>query len=123
MNKLFLATVCIFVLALSACTHLLIKPAPLCALKCEKAAKICQKTCNSNCGQCTAYAKQSAGKAYTQYLREHYIMGQRITRNLNSYRDPLQCRKTTCNCHADYQVCIQACGGIIKKQRKAPTFC
>jgi hypothetical protein len=42
---------------------------------------------------------------------------------LNSYRDPLQCRKVTCNCHADYQVCIQSCSGVIHKQLRVASAC
>jgi hypothetical protein len=35
-----------------------------------------------------------------------------VSRDLNSYRDPLQCRKVTCDCLADNNVCKASCRGL-----------
>lgn len=94
-----------------------------CSQGCEIKQEKCQESCRNNCVQCSAHANQTSKLSYRQYQREQVIRGGTIARQLKSYRDPLQCRKTTCNCKADYQVCIQACGGKIHKELRAAPVC
>lgn len=99
------------------------RPPPPCRQACLDKMLICQKACRNNCNDCTAFNIATAKNAYYCYVHEQRIKGTRLTRTLNSYRNPLQCRKTTCSCPKDYQVCIQACGGQIFKQLKVPSNC
>lgn len=88
-----------------------------CHTTCQQKLQECGQVCHDNCFECTQRAIQRAVRHDAQYLREQCVQGRIITRELKSYRDPLQCRKTTCNCWADYQVCAQSCTGIIHKQQ------
>lgn len=94
-----------------------------CMASCEQRSSACNATCRNNCQQCLAYSRQSAVEDYLYYQHEQYVKGGTIARELKSYRDPLQCRKTTCNCSSDYQVCMQACGGVIRKQLRVAPVC
>jgi hypothetical protein len=95
----------------------------MCKASCDVRARECNKTCRNSCPQCTAYADQSTSESYLYYQHEQYVKGGIIARELKSYRDPLQCRKTTCNCPADYNVCIQACGGVVRKRLQVTPVC
>lgn len=114
---------------LAGCSHFNLGKQPVnpvfaaCKMNCDQRAAACQKVCRNNCPQCCSYANQSAANAYYDYRHEQIVKGGFIVRQLKSYRDPLQCRKTTCNCKADYQICIQTCGGRIPKQLKAAPQC
>lgn len=136
MKKIF--TLFFMIISLSACTHpwlfrgqhiIVTKKAPAqclpltCQQRCEIEADKCHAMCRNNCAQCSAYANQSAKTSYRKYQREKVIEGGTIARQLKSYRDPLQCRKTTCSCKADYQLCISSCGGKIRKQLKETPVC
>lgn len=94
-----------------------------CKFSCVQQRTVCNKVCTNNCPNCTAHAAQHTENTYKKYMRQEQIQGGIIFRELNSYRDPLQCRKVTCNCSADYNVCIQSCTGIIKKQLRALPYC
>lgn len=86
-----------------------------CKQQCQKNARICDDACVNNCAACNICSKKKASNSYANYLREQCIQGGNIARELNSYCDPLQCRKTTCDCVADYKICIQSCASIIHK--------
>ena len=94
-----------------------------CTASCEQRAAQCNRTCRNNCQQCQAHVAQMTAKDYSRYVHEQSVKGGFIARNFNSYRDPLQCRKVTCNCRADYQICVQSCGGVVKKQLQAAPYC
>jgi len=117
------------IILLTACTHhTSTTPAKqdyaTCAASCEKRAEQCNSRCRNNCQQCQAYTDQITARHYGKYVSEQYVKGRTIARNLNSYRDPLQCRKVTCNCRADFRICIQeSCGGVVKKQLQAAPYC
>ncbi|WP_419418523.1 acyltransferase [Legionella sp. D16C41] len=95
----------------------------LCTVVCEQRAQACNKTCRNSCPQCVAFSKQSTSESYLYYQHEQYVKGGEIIRELNSYRDPLQCSKPTCNCRQDYRVCVQACIGAISKQLRSVHVC
>lgn len=95
----------------------------VCAASCEQRSDQCNASCRNNCQQCQAFSKQTTMEHYRHYVHEQNVKGRSIARDLNSYRDPLQCRKITCNCRADYRVCIQSCGGVVKKQLQAAPYC
>lgn len=94
-----------------------------CQLSCKTKLNQCRQTCQNNCIRCGDRANQIMRKGYHQYTREECVRGGMITRQLQSYRDPLQCRKPTCNCQADYRVCTQSCTGVIKKRLQVEPVC
>ncbi len=96
----------------------------VCKMACQQRLTACNQVCYKNCPTCTKVANASAARHYSQYKQEQCVQGGIIARDLKSYRDPLQCRKTTCNCWADYSVCVQACAGVIHKRLQiAPVCC
>lgn len=108
---------------LGSCSYHATPQAKACTLSCEQRASACNKVCRNNCAQCTAYNFQTAASHFNHYFHESAVNGQIIKRDLNSYFDPLQCRKTTCNCRADYVACVQSCGGVVKKRLQAAAVC
>ena len=98
-------------------------PTSQCEQACEIQARQCQKICLDSCQRCTRGADTRAAKHYALYQHQQIVQGETIALELQSYRDPLQCRKTTCNCGADYSVCRQACGGKIHKRLQVVRAC
>ncbi|HVT62826.1 MAG TPA: hypothetical protein VHD33_04985 [Legionellaceae bacterium] len=84
----------------------------LCAEKC----KHCRAVCDQDPLTCNAKADAMAAVHFNQYRRQQRIQGLPMTEELQSFRDPLACMKTTCNCAVDYRVCRQACRGTISKR-------
>lgn len=95
-----------------------------CVKTCEKRWQACHAVCRKNCQACVDSSNASTVCQYRRYMHEQYVQGNIVTRDLQSYRDPLQCRKTTCHCLADYQDCSQMCtGNIYKRLQIAPACC
>ncbi len=94
-----------------------------CKFSCQQRLDSCNKVCHNNCRECSATSCRAAAGSYDRYKHEQCIKGGIVARNLNSYRDPLQCRKITCECAADYQVCIQSCAGVIHKRLQVASTC
>ena len=95
-----------------------------CIASCQTRLATCGKLCKNNCPRCKANSRCHTKKHYCKYVHEERVKGGFVARELNSYRDPLKCRKVSCNCQADYSACYQSCGGVIRKQLKvAPTCC
>ncbi|MBA3537051.1 MAG: acyltransferase [Tatlockia sp.] len=92
-----------------------------CAATCVNRLTTCTKVCRNDCPQCIVASNKKTARNYDKYVREQCIKGQIIALQLNSFRDPLQCRKITCNCPADYEVCLQSCGGpVIQRLQHVP---
>jgi hypothetical protein len=109
---------------LSGCVHQnTVSAIAACKMSCQSKLNVCQKTCDNSCLQCAAKANQMTRQSYNRYVNEQCVRGGYLTRQLQSYRDPLQCRKITCECVADYQVCAQACTGVIRKRLQVPLTC
>jgi hypothetical protein len=113
---------CLFLI--SGCMH---RVNPSCTAACETRYQTCNKVCRNTCSQCTAAAGQSRDRHYGHYINEQYVKGGMIALQLNSFRDPLQCRKVTCSCREDYRICLQSCGsgasGVIKKYLEHAPLC
>ena len=100
------------------------RPLTPCETKCEQQLSQCVKSCDDSCRKCKAVVSARAHAAYFYYTHEEEIKSGYIIRDLKSYKDPLQCHKTTCACPADYAVCMSGCQGVIFKQlRVADTSC
>ncbi|TAL65145.1 MAG: acyltransferase [Legionella sp.] len=122
MNLLIRLLICFMALSLSGCNTLSISNKP-CAQMCVQKLNHCKSSCVNNCPACSSASRYKTATNYSKYVHQQRIQGQIIARELNSYRDPLQCRKTTCNCSADFSTCIQACTGVIKKRLQAVPYC
>jgi hypothetical protein len=94
-----------------------------CQTNCRELYELCKTQCLNHCAHCTEVADESAADRYEQYVQEQEVQGGTIARELNSYIDPLQCRKITCNCSADFTICDQGCTGVIQKQLRAKPYC
>lgn len=95
----------------------------VCKASCQQRQMACNKTCENNCPNCCLIANQRAARDYQHYKKRQKIQGYGVVRQLNSYRDPLQCRKTTCECPTDYRTCIQTCTGKIPKRLQVAPSC
>jgi len=94
-----------------------------CKSTCQQRLMVCNKICDNSCPNCCLSANQRAAREYSHYKHQQSIQGNSIVRRLNSYRDPLQCRKTTCECPTDYRTCIQTCAGKIPKRLQVAPDC
>lgn len=94
-----------------------------CEANCIKKSQICHHSCRNNCAECSAFARQSTARQYAHYEWEQVVKGKIIALELNSFRDPLQCRKVTCDCKADYQICMQSCSGVVQKSLQHAPVC
>ena len=94
-----------------------------CKKTCQIKRAACFDICDDGCKPCEFAADKRAERHYQAFKREQCVRGGTITRELQSYRDQLQCRKTSCNCQDDYQVCVQSCHGVIRKRLKIPPVC
>ena len=127
-RTIFCTMLCFVLLGLVACAsqQLVVKrinDRGLCKNVCQERLNSCNHECHNNCQECTQGSNCSTARDYNKYKHEQCVQGGIIARELNSYRDPLQCRKTTCDCYADYNVCIQSCNGLIHKRLQAAPVC
>lgn len=87
---------------------------------CDKACQTrwnqCNHLCDQNSALCNAKADAVAAVHFNHYKRQQCVKGEGITLELKSFRDPLACTKTTCECAQDYDVCRQSCQGSIYKR-------
>ena len=128
MNYLIRLLFCMMLVGLVSChsQYLSIahyKEVKQCKNICLQTYRTCKPTCINNCRTCRAKANYSAMVHYDKYAHEEQVQGGNNTRDLNSYRDPLQCTKVTCDCEADMDVCVQNCTGVIKKQYRVIPNC
>jgi hypothetical protein len=94
-----------------------------CRIKCTETLKECNKSCFNNCVNCSALSNVEAAQKFKRYKHQQLVQGKIVALELQSFRDPLQCRKTTCSCKDDFRVCIQSCRGKIHKTLKVAAAC
>ena len=129
MNFLFRLFYCIILLiGLSGCIsqqNTLVKPQKInqCMSVCVQHLESCKRNCTNNCINCSFSATDTAAVNFFKYTNEIQVQGGYINRRLKSYRDPLQCRKVTCNCTSDFLTCKQSCTGIIQKRLQSLPYC
>ena len=125
-SKFFIS--CLGILILTGCSHQTVDQSVInkqsCIALCQKHLEACRKNCQDSCVNCVASANRHMARRYNKYMHEEWVQGKVVTRELQSYRDPLQCRKNTCNCRVDYTICTQSCNGTIyKRLQRAPICC
>lgn len=119
----------VLVVSLSACSRTPREDAQracaqrACIQQCQIKKTACQNACSTSCKQCEADVNASMIKRYKTYVHEQCVQGERVALQLQSFRDPLQCRKTSCDCLADFRVCVGACRGNIRKSLQVTPFC
>ncbi len=120
-----LSTIILFGLASCATHHNINKSVSInqCKMVCTQRAQECAGLCVDSCRNCSTASCRATALRYSKYIHEQRIEGAIIARELNSYRDPLQCRKITCNCAADFNTCTQNCTGIIQKRLQSVPYC
>ncbi|WP_131775561.1 acyltransferase [Legionella impletisoli] len=113
------------ILLLTACAKHPMTPHQIaCKAECAKRFEACCKVCKNSCKNCSQCTTQAAARSYAQFKHRQCVQGAMISRELQSFRDPLQCSKTTCECIGDYRICEQSCTGLIHKRLQvAPTCC
>ncbi len=94
-----------------------------CHLQCIATLDKCNIQCRNNSRECNVLANMQAASRFKEYKRRQIIQGRIIVEELQSFKDPLQCRKVTCSCQEDFRVCKQSCRGKIYKYLKANAAC
>ncbi len=110
-------------LVLVACVRQDTKDLAPCKKRCERMYRVCSQVCQDNCQNCAIVSNNQTIRNHNKYKHEICVRGGVIARDLNAYRDPLKCRKTTCDCLADYQICRDSCEGIIQKRLQVAQVC
>jgi len=123
MNVVLRLIACMVVFLLSSCATVNTTTSGECKQMCIQKLNSCKSICTNNCPNCSASSAYSSTINHAKYVHEQRIVGGYVARELNSYRDPLQCRKVTCNCSADYSACNQKCTGVIRKSLEAVPYC
>ncbi|MDF1757759.1 MAG: hypothetical protein P1U74_05635 [Legionellaceae bacterium] len=94
-----------------------------CRLKCAETRDECGRTCINSCRNCKALSYIQASQRFKRYKSQQNVQGEIVNLELQSFKDPLQCRKTTCSCPDDYRVCLQSCQGKIHKGLRVAAAC
>jgi len=123
MNSILRLLLCCLFICLSGCATQHMQQVKQCKAVCLQKFNECRSTCTNNCPNCSASSSHTSSTNYAKYVHQERIMGGIVARELNSYRDPLQCRKVSCNCSADLSTCAQNCTGIIQKRLEAVPYC
>ncbi|KTC79681.1 hypothetical protein [Legionella cherrii] len=128
MNSFLRLVCCTIILGLGSCQGL--KQSALkaqeeqrCNMTCMQHFEFCRQNCVDNCPTCSYKAQRTAGKNFAKYVHERKVEGKKVMRELNSYRDPLQCRKVTCDCLFDLAICKKGCTGVIPTKLHVIPYC
>ena len=118
-------TAIIMILLLSGCSTYVdhLREMKACRLKCSGIQKRCEHACRNNCQNCNVLSNTETAVHFNHYKHQQNIQGSIVALELQSFRDPLQCRKPTCDCKVDFGVCLQSCRGKIRKRLKVVQPC
>ncbi|MDP3560645.1 MAG: acyltransferase [Legionellaceae bacterium] len=94
-----------------------------CKQVCSQRLQRCEHSCRNNCQNCRAVAMTEAALHFNQYKKQQCLQGEIVALQLQSFRDPLECRKVTCACTPDFDVCVQSCKGRIHKRLRGVAPC
>lgn len=128
MNSFIRLLCCTIMIGIAGCQglkqHALkVQAVERCNAICTQHFEFCKQHCVDNCSNCSAASQKKAAKNFEIYVYEREVEGKRVMRELNSYRDPLQCRKVTCDCLADFAMCKEGCAGVIEKKLHVVPYC
>lgn len=88
----------------------------MCYMHCEQRWNHCTQICDEDANRCHAKNDTTAAAHVVRYQQQQAVKGQIIIAALQSFRDPLACRKTSCDCAQDKSMCKEACRGTIYKR-------
>ena len=94
-----------------------------CEKTCGQEQSMCLRRCKDSCKACQVRENKKMVHLYKTYIHEQCAQGKRVALQLQSFRDPLQCRKSSCDCPADYRVCMSSCTGQIYKSLQITPVC
>lgn len=128
MNSFLRLIFCTIILGLWGCQELqqnALKGQALeqCKMACIQHIEFCRQNCVNNCPNCSYISQRTAKENFAKYVHERKVEGKKVMRELNSYHDPLQCRKVTCDCLSDFAICKKGCTGVIPKKLQAVPYC
>ncbi len=81
------------------------------------------KYCTNDSQLCYANANAQADTEYKRYVKQQKIEGRLIDYDQDSFLDPLQCAKLSCDCEADYRACYKMCGGFVQVNKRCVANC
>jgi hypothetical protein len=94
-----------------------------CIQQCMKTKDRCLSLCTNDQDLCHKNSWLQADKEYQRYVKERQLVGRSINRDMNSFYDPLQCSKVSCDCESDYRACYRMCGGVVKVGKRCVAHC
>lgn len=94
-----------------------------CVKQCDIKKAACLRQCRYSCRNCDKAEHAKMVARYKTYVHEQNVQGERVALQLQSFKDPLQCRKTSCDCYADHRICTSACKGKIQKRLLVAPYC
>ncbi|PJD93597.1 MAG: acyltransferase [Legionella sp.] len=123
-NALKVICVGLSLLMMSACSYYhherqVVAQKKTCYANCVKKCKHCLDVCDQNTTVCQAKADAMAAVHFSQYRHQQNVQGELTMAELKSFRDPLACLKTTCDCVQDKRVCQQSCDGKVYKRMQS----
>lgn len=87
-----------------------------CVTQCQRAKAVCEKHCQDPAA-CKKQAKTKALEDYALYVSAQEQKGLPVTKDSNSFYNPLQCSQELCQCDSDYRACYELCGGTISSRQ------
>ena len=85
---------------------------------CQQQSLKCQNLCNNDARHCQAIVMDKTLESYSKYVHQQRVQANDIALELQSFRNPLQCKKITCDCLADLRMCVKFCNVHIKDRGK-----
>jgi hypothetical protein len=106
---------------ISACSYMqnqqqLFAQRKISAAHCDQRYQYCQKTCDDNLNLCRTKSDARAARHFARYQQQQNVKGQIVMEEVQAFREPLACRKMTCDCDQDKMMCQQAYRGSIYKR-------
>ena len=80
-----------------------------CIMRCHSRHHECKRSCTNTAPKCHRKAYTKTKVAFERYVDQQEIAGKPVNRDFNSFNDPLQCKKITCDCADDYALCRRVC--------------
>jgi len=87
-----------------------------CKQICRQHWRQCGVDCKRDAMHCAVAQSNAMAREYAVYMQQQIVQGRSIALEQDAFRDPLFCRKLTCDCDADKLVCMQICAGKIRQR-------
>lgn len=94
-----------------------------CITKCQRIKAVCEKNCQGGIDACLKRAKAKSLADFDRYAKDRQEKGLPITKDSNSFYNPLQCSDEFCQCDGDYRACYELCGGDVEAKQVCVKNC